>query len=129
MRFGLTLVLFSAISSSSLAAEQFDLQCTKQVRGSGVAETNTRTYRIDLEAKRWCMDDCKTALGIKSVTPDRITINETDPAERRYRDSHYIDRGTGKYVQTYDSRATGTFIVTEGVCEPAPFTGLPSTKF
>ncbi len=128
MRFGLTLVLFSAISSSAVAAEQFNLQCTKQVRGSGVAEANTRTYRIDLEAKRWCMDDCKTALGIQAVTPDRITIDETDAAERNQA-SHYIYRGTGKYFQTYENRYLGTFIVTQGVCEPAPFTGLPSTKF
>lgn len=129
MRFGLTLVLFSVLASSAAAAEQFDLRCTKQVRGSGVAETSTRTYRIDLEAKRWCMDECKTARGIQAVTPDRITIDETDPAERRYRATHYIDRSTGKYIQTYDNRSLGTVIITEGVCEPAPFSGLPGTKF
>lgn len=129
MRFGLIFMLLSATASSAAAAEQFNLQCTKVVRGSSGPETNTRTYRIDLDAKLWCMDECDRARSIKAVTPDQITINETDPAERRYRASHYIYRGTGKYVQTYDNRSLGSFIVTEGQCEPAPFTGLPATKF
>lgn len=119
------MVLGVSSAASAEPAQQFDLVCTKQ--GSGAGRTNIRLYRIDLAAMRYCMDDCKVAHPIQAATADRITISESDPADRVSQDSHVIYRGTGQYAQTFQMR--GSFTSTKGHCEPAPFSGLPAPKF
>ena len=82
MRNVLTWVATAAILSaagSALAANQYDLTCkgTEQKETGKPATPWAETFRIDLDAKRWCRGDCRTAARIDAVTPDEIVISNS----------------------------------------------------
>jgi len=117
----------------ALAANQYDLNCkgTQQKATGKPATPWTETFRIDLDAKRWCRGACKTASGIDSITTDEIVLM----------DSRATTGGPGNTVTTF-SRSTGTvreavmagwsgssFGIAEGKCTRDLYGGMPDNKF
>lgn len=121
----------AVISLPAQAADQFDLICKGRTKMSPVGrwQPYEQRYRVDLAAKTYCTFACKTVESIASVDAARIefaTSSEDEPGNVSV--IHYVDRADGKWVY-FISGGSGMFQSAEGVCEPAPFTGLPATKF
>ena len=125
--------VMSALAAVSLtapalaqSAQQFDLICTgqQQFRPDMKPTAVTHRYRIDLDAKRWCWEQCQFANDIQSVTADRITFYENLPGQPTKQ--AYIRRTDGKYFRYSFGRS---YTHDEGTCQPAPFSGLPAPRF
>ncbi len=119
------------IASPVAAADQFDLVCKGQYKerpNSGWKPVEVR-YRIDIPAKSWCFESCRSAQQIQSIEGGKLVLFRPDPADRRsgYA-THEIDRVSGNYSRT-QNRGIGSFWEEEGHCEPADFSGFPSPKF
>lgn len=85
----------------------------------------TVTLRVDLQQRRWCVEECRETMPIVLMTETEIWFHlgpiGTSTGER------YVNWESGAYVdnQYWDDR---TFRAT-GRCEPAPFTGFPQRRF
>ena len=141
-----TAVFLSAETAQGQPAAKFDLVCTGtiQFRPNGIKSPYEVRYRVDTDAKRWCKEvtapaeaaiktcDQPGPLEIQSVTPDRITFQDSDkdphPSGTLY---NYVSRIDGKLVFLMDqgSPPYGIFEDAAANCEAAPFTGFPAAKF
>lgn len=131
--------LVAALSAGQALAQdkptQFDLVCRGQQRDqpTGPSREYERHYRLDLAAKRWCSDECKSAFPIEAVTLDMITIrsNILESGHKGVDVDHRISRVTGEVTDNVSSSIGGTLVYQgrKGSCERAPFSGFPPTKF
>ncbi|WP_158913349.1 hypothetical protein [Caulobacter sp. S45] len=133
------IIVFSSfavvIASSATAAEvrQFDLQCSTRVatRDAGVsnAARAQEIYRIDLDRRLYCKDQCTNIRQIADITPAMIVLeNEaSEPAPPAGVDvSHTIDRRT---LAMHDAQISpGAFsVVSDSRCVMAPYKSIPKT--
>ena len=107
----------------------FNLICSGTLRSGPVGlalpeqdgEPFTITYRIDVDGRRWCSDDCSEVEPLASVVEGQILLRDRHdpdgsnvvtifPAIRRFTDT-----------QIEGDRAT----LRSGTCEPEPFSGFP----
>jgi hypothetical protein len=107
----------------------FNLICSGTLRSGPVGlalpeqdgEPFTITYRIDLDARRWCSDACDEVEPLASIVdgqillrdrhdPDGSSVVTIFPAARRFTDT-----------RIEGDRAT----LRSGSCEAEPFTGFP----
>lgn len=122
-------------TAAALAAA-FDLVCNGNMIVVGPKPTDrsapvffSRTYRVNLDALRWCSGKCEKSEVLDAVYPTLIVFNNPTDA----------DRAKGVYVETYVNRESGAFVdklvvddtsfVSNATCERAPFSGLPTVKF
>ena len=104
----------------------FNLVCSVTV-GAEPARS-TLILRIDLESRRYCMDQCFQTQPLTSVTESEIVLHD-GPAGR----SNVVVRSRVDLVSgSYSLQASGSFggvnleaINTSGTCQRAPFTGFP----
>lgn len=124
------------LGSAVAMASAFNLLCngTMYTRDpddpySGPALQNvSETYRIDLVARRWCVDKCTTTLPIIRVEPTRLVLQDiTTPSEGIRSYNVEVNRETGAMFSTL--RVAGMEVRTVQRCEPQPFTGFPLLKF
>lgn len=106
------------VTASVVAADQFDLTCTGKSRGYPSDRLESSTYRVDLAAKQWCSGQCSVRT-IDRIEPSVIWFKDQPTTSGKGKWIEYVDRASGKWF-----RAMGPW-VTEGACEPAPFTGFP----
>ncbi|MFN3353497.1 MAG: hypothetical protein ACK4Z5_07815 [Brevundimonas sp.] len=112
---------------------QFDLVCSGSVtEGGSRGQAYIERFRVDLDANRWCRGACERAFDIHEVTADRIVFAEIEPEARgtRVRSWLQVDRTSGDLDDYYSS--VGRTVSRErrrAVCEPAPFSGLPTARF
>lgn len=127
------LLIGVVVASPALAAEQFDLVCRGQVRWApaGKLQPVERRYRVDLTAGTWCLDACTATEQLASVGQAEIVFKQADrtlPPGAYF--EHTVNRTTGAWKNTYIQRgAFSTYWDYSGTCEPAPFSGMPATKF
>lgn len=96
-------------------------------------EPYSMTLRIDLNSRQWCEAACTEVLQIFDVTPAQITLQDQDSGEDAFhmRTSHFVDRRTGAHHMliisqgTISGRSTASW---EGMCTPAPFSGIPTPR-
>lgn len=131
------LLTTTAVAPQSML--KLDLICTLTAlslrRGGALPEgipikNNVRTHlRLDLEAKRWCQEECLWRANLEA-DDDHIGLKHLDegPAMRW---TDQISRTTGTRMTVAMSGAGGTEsgMLEVSQCEPAPFTGFPATKF
>ena len=116
-----------------LAAAQiaiaFNLICSGTMRTGPIGlalpeqdgEPFTVTYRIDLEARRWCTDACEDTEPLALVFEGLILL----------RDQHDDEGSSTVTIFPAQRHFTDTVIVgntatlRSGTCQPAPFTGFP----
>lgn len=121
------------ILAAAATASAFNLVCvgTQTVKTAEPSvkteETReTREYRIDLDARRWCVGQCTNSFPIASVEPYRLYLDKdktTDPINSwimiNREDGQIIARNMfGSYVNSFI-----------GMCVATPFTGLPNRQF
>jgi hypothetical protein len=127
------LLLLLAVAGAQ--PQQFDLQCTfsgRQPKGSPTGEH----YRVDLAAGRWCLGACTEVKKVVEATATKIVLENEEAAYRGAPvHQHEINRATGA-LWRYDRfeigpPSAGDTFITEGQCQPAPFSGFPEvqTKF
>lgn len=127
-------------SAAVAAAAAFNLVCSGTVTTESVFDGKTSkpyeyTYRIDLNAKKYCTDECIGLRDIADIQPMQITLSETKVDTPREHHWSYmrIDRGTGahKGVSASGVRASRMILEWNGTCEKSEFTGFPTfeTKF
>jgi hypothetical protein len=112
-----------AMSTSAMAADQFDLVCT--------AKKTMVRYRVDLTRGEWCFDQCKLVQKLAEVTAGEIVLIRDKPLSPRDSETeNRISRSDGSwYWYNYSPRTSVVPNVTKGVCEPAAFSGFPTNKF
>ena len=121
------------------AAATFNLTCAGTVETTTILGTRTGpysyTYRIDLDAQKWCNGDCEEINPIYSVQPDAImleNVNTASPTEEE-RVVDIIDRKTGEHslwsINKNLSNPRYTILMKhKGTCEKSAFTGFPNVK-
>ena len=136
MRNVLTWVATAAILSaagSALAANQYDLTCkgTEQKETGKPATPWAETFRIDLDAKRWCRGDCRTAARIDAVTPDEIVISNSRATSGGPNGTALsFSRTSGDVREYMDAGWSGSsFDIAKGKCTRDLFSGMPGVKF
>ena len=93
-----------------------------------VLQDVSEVYRIDLLARRWCVDKCLTTLPIIRIAPTRLTLQDiTTPSEGIQSYNVEVNRETGVMFSTL--RVAGMEVRTVQHCEAQPFTGFPLLKF
>jgi hypothetical protein len=126
-----TRVIVLAVSliaaTPSVAADQLDLVCKgkKQIGMSARYVDVEHRYRLDLSARKWCVDTCQATLSLASVDDEVIYfLNE----EEKFKgDPWEIDRtyrATGFWVHIRSNTAAP--LEEQGHCEPAAFSGFPA---
>ena len=107
----------------------FDLVCSGTLRSGPVGlalpeqggEPFTITYRIDLDARRWCSDACETVEPLASIVEGQILLRERhDPTGSNV---VTIFPAQGRFTDTTVEGNTAT--LRSGSCQPEPFTGFP----
>jgi hypothetical protein len=107
----------------------FNLVCSGTMRsgpvGLALPEQNGEpfsvTYRIDLDARRWCSDACDAIEPVASIFEGQILL----------RDRHEPDGSNVITIIPAMGRFTDTLIedntaaLRSGTCQPQPFTGFP----
>jgi len=84
-------------------------------------------YRIDLEAERWCWQDCTTTQAIVMANDTTIYLEHAEDKFSGINHSGYISRETG---EVHHRKNYGNDIdVRRGKCERRPFSGFPKRKF
>lgn len=129
------------IHLAAAAAATFNLVCTGTIEsesfyGGKKTEPYSYTYRLNLDSKKWCEQDCKVLHHIADVQPGVLVLSprkDIDTATRKEFTSGEINRETGRQtILATSGRRDGILIMKwEGQCEKAPFSGFPtlSTKF
>lgn len=127
----LALAAFDAVAQT---ATQFDLVCsgTRQSSINGPVEPHEYRLRIDLEAERWCWNECPRTMPIVEIAPDQLTLLSERVDTDRTRSTHEntVSRVTGEHRAIWiESRPFPTFVETKGQCEAADFSGFPAARF
>lgn len=138
MRAILAMAVLLGVTQSAGAqdGQQFDLQCIGQTRSqSELGELRVSEYvahmRLDLTAKRYCIDSCELVGVIQEVTDDVIAIQRTNPDRdpRLPTSTFIIVRRSGDLEMSRFPRRGGVeFISTTAACERAPYSGLPHDR-
>ena len=123
------MILFSVVSAQ--AANQYDLKCkgTEQKQTGKPATPWAETFRVDLDAKRWCRGDCKAAAAIDSITADNIVITDSRAASGGPNGTELTFSRTTGEVREYMNGYSGSFDIAKGKCTRDLFGGMPGAKF
>lgn len=118
-------------AAPALAADQFNLACQglRTTVSGGAAEAYGFTARVDLAAKKWCMDQCQSAQPIMDVTPEKIVFTDDGTLNTRLEVSTetVLDRKSGAFRHfMMQVRPTEAYLKIEANCTEAPFTSLPA---
>ena len=118
------------VAAAALAV--FNLTCTIDLVIDGnnpfprhLDQAKIRTFRIDLNSRRYCEADCSTTNSLDEFSDTIIYLKFTNLLKRF--EAISINRETGNFD---DMSEIGSIRSDQmGKCEPAPFTGFPARKF
>jgi hypothetical protein len=123
-------------TSADAAATKFDLVCfgsAEALRGKEkTVERFARTFHIDLDSSKYCVDICDTILDVFLTDPLMITlvhIPRHGNAFNMRMAKQTIDRRTGELVVFDFDAAKLRSTSVKANCTPSPFTPFPTTKF
>lgn len=109
------MVIASLLLAACGSRDRFDLACKVQYPDG---RTDHERIRVDLEAMKFCWDDCPFLADIQDV--DAVTINFTGPPAFN---GMMIDRRSGAYIGASKGEQK------RGMCERKPFSGWPKQRF
>ena len=118
-----------------MAAAAFNLFCTGTSSVgegfSGLKKENqspySETFRIDLDAQRWCSGKCETTSPIYQVGSTKIMLKLEQDEKVPSESFILLNREDGSVL---DRTKVGTFMIMNiGKCERQPFSGFPARKF
>jgi hypothetical protein len=130
MRLLLSLILLAG--SPAFAADQFDLACngTKWTKRGGTGESYKVRAHIDLAAKKWCEDDCKTVQKIVSANDGEIILTDdtTFNAKTDIMREVKFDREVLMFKHSYiQNKPTPQYMGIQATCKIEAFTAFPGT--
>jgi len=140
LRFFLLFVVASPPANAQTSEARFDVNCDgisviasfKDIAKPESRSTQTKTYRIDLDSKRWCVGQCDETFAIYHVDRKFITlqyqkdeISETVISINRENGS-VLDRL--KFFSTVHPKEDIIWMFS-GKCERGNFSGFPSLRF
>jgi hypothetical protein len=107
----------------------FNLVCTGTMRSGPVGlalpeqggEPFSITYRIDLDARRWCSDSCDTVETLAGIVEGQIVLRDQHVPEGSSVVTIFPDRGRFTDTLILGDHA----ILRSGSCRPERFTGFP----
>jgi hypothetical protein len=118
------------------AAAAFNLVCSgTETYSDNMAPSSARerpfsvTYRVDLNAGRWCSGECPETLAIYRVTERQITLTSNEAQRKNTVDWIHIDINRESGRLSADTVLKTSFYIRDGQCRPAPFAGFPTRKF
>jgi hypothetical protein len=135
------ILALAGAAAPALAAEQFNLDCKGSARTIIPVAMKDETapyehsYRVDLDAKKWCVDACRDQMEIVRSTPTEIILEErkVDTPRESVDILNQISRETGAHLTVAASGVGRSRAATygHGQCEKAAFSGFPKveTKF
>lgn len=84
--------------------------------------------RVDLDAMKWCMGDCKIIRDIAAVQPSLLWLEKPSEYEIASEIVHFrvVDRESGEYKYINETRFGRT--AAKGHCDRADFSGFPKVK-
>ena len=111
-------------------AAAFNLVCTgthvQTKNGAVVPDTQfTHAFRVDLDRRRYCREDCKQTHPIYQVTDTKIVFTRLEQDSILIEVS--VSRESGFYNAISNSPTGSGW--SQGTCTKAPFTGFPERKF
>lgn len=110
----------AALASPAFAADQFDLVCK-------YGSTTVR-YRIDVLRGEACEAACERIWKMGPATSGELRLVDLDTGDpSEVPQTITVNRKTGALRHWIGGSRNG--IVESAVCEPAPFSGFPATKF
>lgn len=117
-------------ATPALAAEQYDLSCqgTKVTKSGGPAEATSLKLRVDLTARKWCLDDCKSVEDIYELSADKVVLQDDVTYNTRtdLQDKITVDRKTLAFSRMADqTRPEPSYLKVEAKCTEQPFTPFP----
>ena len=137
----LTFISFDTFAQSSSSGNSFNLVCNglwsfgepkdylrveslpKEMRWSNV-------YRIDLEKRKWCSNNCEEILELYTISDNEIIFkNKKDGYELS---ELKVNRQSGRLESLFEASADGKKgirIQVSANCEKSSFTGFPALKF
>lgn len=126
--------MLKLIIAAAVAANSFNLECRGQrsVGGREVYDvleprgSFKRRFRDDLDANRYCVDECTTTAPLHSVDFNLITFRLEDDSKGTDV-VEAVNRETGTYTRRL--RFPQDMIADRGTCVRTRFTGLPQRKF
>lgn len=112
------------------AAAAFNLLCTGATleNQQPTGEPMEVVLRVDLNAMRFCFDDCGSTIAIARLTDTEILFQD-EPMEQwpGARILRRVNRESGEYFAQIGTSAIS--VGSHGRCNPAPFTGFPQRRF
>ena len=128
MRFLLPLILL--VGSPAFAADQFDLACegTKWIKRGGEGEKYKVRAHVDLAAKKWCEDDCKTLQKIVSFNDREIILTDDTVFNAKVDSMREVtfDREVLMFKNHYmQNKPTQEYVGIQAVCKIETFTPFP----
>lgn len=117
-----------AASLALASAAAFNLVCLQTTLDGKAVKRDPVVYRVDMDAGRYCSDECLESEEIDKVTDLELflMLKTTGRIQFLLR----VNRESGNYVFRVEVGPNDPKpIVAEGHCEAAPFTGLPTRKF
>lgn len=88
------------------------------------------TYRIDLNAGRFCKLDCSETKQLARVTPTEIVFTDISSNEGTVLEMVNRESGLLFFVDTASSQSGRPMgVAISAQCERHPFTGFPTRKF
>lgn len=129
---GLVLMLASPAYG---VTNQFDLDCKGSFFDGNLSNPfsmkrvfdDSRHYRIDLSAKRWCSGSCETTNEIMEYGTRLLVLEKSENSGAEF--FTYMNRESGEYVVRSRFHAIDKATLAMGKCEPMPFSGFPTLKF
>ncbi|HYI48425.1 MAG TPA: hypothetical protein VEX35_08180 [Allosphingosinicella sp.] len=111
-------------------AAAFNLVCTVTFAGTDSRPTPL-IIRVDLDARRFCLDQCVQTNPIVSVTDSEIIFQNGVSEASGILIRRVVGGESRRYYASLRSEYPGRVIETSstGTCAAAPFTGFPSRSF
>lgn len=116
-------------------AAAFNLVCTGTTYiGAGMTALKkenqsaySATFRIDLDAERWCSGECTTTEHIYAIGQTKIMLKLEQDEKIGSESFISLNREDGSILDR--TKVNDFMIMNMGKCERAPFTGFPTRKF
>lgn len=128
------------ILQATAVAMTFNLVCSGTMTSDSYftgreVEQYSYTYRVDLERRKWCENECRALFDFADIQPTQLTLQDRNIDTPRQREwlTNVINRETGEHrILTASGTGTGRLVMEwRGQCERAEFTGFPEfqTRF
>lgn len=107
------------------AVAVFNLNCAGTViTNRSASKPFAKTFRVDLDAGRWCENDCPRSFPLFAISDDTLTFQmKMDEISNI---TEEVDRQSGEY--TANGKVFSTSMEWHGKCTRTAFTGLPALR-